>query len=72
MANNPIPVTSRAPEVTAPAVMTWRRGPGCFCGAGTTGVGGGGATTLSELRPGQRVNLEADVLAKYVERLLAR
>jgi riboflavin synthase len=30
------------------------------------------ATTLSELRPGQRVNLEADVLAKYVERLLAR
>ena len=30
------------------------------------------ATTLSELRPGQQVNLEADVLAKYVERLLAR
>ena len=30
------------------------------------------ATTLSELRPGQAVNLEADVLAKYVERLLAR
>jgi len=29
------------------------------------------ATTLSALRPGQRVNLEADVLAKYVERLLA-
>lgn len=29
------------------------------------------ATTLSSLRPGQRVNLEADVLAKYVERLLA-
>jgi riboflavin synthase len=29
-------------------------------------------TTLSELRPRQRVNLEADVLAKYVERLLAR
>ena len=28
------------------------------------------ATTLSSLRPGQRVNLEADVLAKYVERLL--
>jgi riboflavin synthase alpha subunit len=28
------------------------------------------ATTLSALRPGQRVNLEADVLAKYVERLL--
>lgn len=28
------------------------------------------ATTLSELRPGQAVNLEADVLAKYVERLL--
>jgi len=28
-------------------------------------------TTLSTLRPGQRVNLEADVLAKYVERLLA-
>jgi riboflavin synthase len=28
------------------------------------------ATTLSMLRPGQRVNLEADVLAKYVERLV--
>ena len=30
------------------------------------------ATTLSEVGPGQRVNLEADVLAKYVERLLPR
>ena len=30
------------------------------------------ATTLSGLQPGQAVNLEADVLAKYVERLLAR
>jgi riboflavin synthase len=30
------------------------------------------ATTLSDLRPGQAVNLEADVLAKYVERLLSR
>jgi len=30
------------------------------------------ATTLSELRPGQEVNLEADVLAKYVERLISR
>jgi riboflavin synthase len=30
------------------------------------------ATTLSEVRPGQRVNLEADVLAKYVERLVSR
>jgi riboflavin synthase len=30
------------------------------------------ATTLSELSPGQEVNLEADVLAKYVERLIAR
>ncbi len=30
------------------------------------------ATTLSALTPGQKVNLEADVLAKYVERLLAR
>lgn len=30
------------------------------------------ATTLSTLAPGQEVNLEADVLAKYVERLLAR
>jgi riboflavin synthase len=30
------------------------------------------ATTLSELRPGQDVNLEADVLAKYVERLISR
>jgi riboflavin synthase len=29
-------------------------------------------TTLSALEPGQDVNLEADVLAKYVERLLAR
>lgn len=28
------------------------------------------ATTLSTLRPGQRVNVEADVLAKYLERLL--
>jgi riboflavin synthase len=27
-------------------------------------------TTLSALRPGQRVNVETDVLAKYVERLL--
>ncbi len=30
------------------------------------------ATTLAALRPGQLVNLEADVLAKYVERLIAR
>jgi riboflavin synthase len=30
------------------------------------------ATTLSELKPGDAVNLEADVLAKYVERLLPR
>ena len=30
------------------------------------------ATTLAELRPGTPVNLEVDVLAKYVERLLAR
>lgn len=30
------------------------------------------STTLSELAPGWAVNLEADVLAKYVERLLAR
>ena len=30
------------------------------------------ATTLAALKPGQRVNLEADVLAKYVERLIAR
>ena len=29
-------------------------------------------TTLGGLRPGDRVNLEADVLAKYVEKLLAR
>ena len=29
-------------------------------------------TTLSALRPGQDVNLEADVLAKYVERLISR
>jgi riboflavin synthase len=29
------------------------------------------ATTLTDLVPGQRVNLEVDVLAKYVERLLA-
>ncbi len=28
------------------------------------------ATTLSDLEPGQAVNLEVDVLAKYVERLL--
>jgi riboflavin synthase len=28
------------------------------------------ATTLSELRPGQEVNLEVDVIAKYVDRLL--
>jgi riboflavin synthase len=28
-------------------------------------------TTLGSLRPGDEVNLEADVLAKYVERLLA-
>jgi riboflavin synthase len=29
------------------------------------------STTLSALQPGQAVNLEADVLAKYVERLVA-
>jgi riboflavin synthase alpha subunit len=29
------------------------------------------ATTLAELQPGAAVNLEVDVLAKYVERLLA-
>lgn len=29
------------------------------------------ATTLSELEPGQEVNIEADVLAKYVERSLS-
>ena len=29
------------------------------------------ATTLGDLRPGDRVNLEVDVVAKYVERLLA-
>jgi riboflavin synthase len=30
------------------------------------------ATTLGSIVPGDRVNLEADVLAKYVERLLAQ
>ena len=30
------------------------------------------ATTLGTLRPGDRVNLETDVLAKYVEKLIAR
>ena len=30
------------------------------------------ATTMSDLQPGQRVNLEVDVLAKYVERLISR
>ncbi len=30
------------------------------------------ATTLSAIEPGQAVNLEADVLAKYVERLISR
>ena len=30
------------------------------------------ATTLSALAPGREVNLEVDVLAKYVERLIAR
>jgi riboflavin synthase len=30
------------------------------------------ATSLADLEPGQAVNLEADVLAKYVERLIAR
>jgi riboflavin synthase len=30
------------------------------------------ATTLGTLEPGGEVNLEADVLAKYVERLVAR
>ena len=29
-------------------------------------------TTLGSLAPGDQVNLEVDVLAKYVERLLAR
>jgi riboflavin synthase len=29
-------------------------------------------TTLGRLEPDQRVNLEADVLAKYVEKLLHR
>ena len=31
-----------------------------------------GATTLSDLRPGSAVNLEVDVIAKYVERLAPR
>jgi riboflavin synthase len=30
------------------------------------------ATTLGALRPGHRVHLEVDLLAKYVEQLLAR
>ena len=30
-----------------------------------------GATTLGDLRPGDRVNMEADLLAKHIERLLA-
>jgi riboflavin synthase len=30
------------------------------------------ATTLGQLKPGDEVNLETDVLAKYVERQLAR
>lgn len=30
-----------------------------------------GVTTLEHLRPGDRVNLEVDILAKYVERLLS-
>jgi riboflavin synthase alpha subunit len=30
------------------------------------------STTLSALAPGREVNLEADILAKYVERLVAR
>ena len=30
------------------------------------------ATTLADLRPGDEVNIEVDVLAKYVERLLPR
>jgi len=30
------------------------------------------ATTLSELRPGDRVNMEADLLAKHIERLLGK
>ena len=30
------------------------------------------ATTLGELEAGDRVNLEVDVLAKYVERLVSR
>jgi riboflavin synthase len=29
------------------------------------------ATTLSDLRPGDRMNMEADLLAKHIERLLA-
>ena len=29
-------------------------------------------TTLGELAPGSRVNLEVDVLAKYVEKLVAK
>jgi riboflavin synthase len=28
-------------------------------------------TTLSRLRPGERVNLEVDLVARYVDRLLA-
>jgi riboflavin synthase len=30
------------------------------------------ATTLGSLQPGDEVNLEVDVLAKYVERLVSR
>ena len=29
-------------------------------------------TTLGDLEPGREVNLEVDVLAKYVERLLSK
>ena len=31
-----------------------------------------GHTTLQDMKPGDRVNLESDLLAKYVERLLRR
>ena len=31
-----------------------------------------GATTLGDVRPGDAVNLEADIIARYVERLLGR
>jgi riboflavin synthase len=53
------------PEIMRYAI---EKGSVCVAGVGLT-ITGLDVTTLGKLGPGDRVNLEADVLAKYVEKL---